>query len=220
VLSFVIPTLDAAANLKHTLQALKLTGDAQEFPFEVVVADGGSRDDTRAVAEMFGARFIEAPPGRGAQLAAGARAARMDSLLFLHADTVLGPGWAEASFRFTADIGNERRAAVFRFALNDPSPAARRLERLVAFRGRILVLPYGDQGLLLSRAFYGELGGFKPLALMEDVDMIRRIGRQRLVVLDIPALTSAERYRREGYLARPFRNLFCLGLYFAGLPPA
>ena len=217
VLSIIIPALDCADSLARTLAALAATGDAR---FEVVVVDGGSADRTRDVAAAAGARLLDDEGGRGAQLAAGAGAARGDGLLFLHADTVPGPGWAEAVDRFTADLGNRRRAAYFRFALGDPAPAARRLERVVAWRARTLGLPYGDQGLLLERRFYEDIGGFKPMPLMEDVDIARRIGRRNLVPLDVPAVTSAARYRAGGYVAQPLRNLTCLGLYFLGLPPA
>jgi rSAM/selenodomain-associated transferase 2 len=215
VLSIVIPTLDAATTLPATLAALG--GPASDR--EIVVADGGSRDATRALAEAGGARVVETMAGRGGQLASGAAAARGDWLLFLHADTVLGVGWQQAVARFSAEPANAGRAAVFRFALDDPSPAARRMERLVAWRGRALGLPYGDQGLLIARPFYDRLGGFRALPLMEDVELVRRIGRRRLVRLDVAATTSAARYRRGGYLLRPARNLFCLSLYFAGVPP-
>jgi hypothetical protein len=90
---------------------------------------------------------------------------------------------------------------------------------MVSWRSKLFALPYGDQGLLISRAFYESLGGFEPLPIMEDVELIRRIGRPRLSVLDCPAITSSRRYRDGGYLGRSFRNLFCLGLYFLGLPP-
>ena len=118
-----------------------------------------------------------------------------------------------------ADQANAERAAVFRFALDDTSPAARRLEAGVAWRCRALGLPYGDQGLLLARAFYERLGGFKAIPLMEDVDLVRRIGRRRIMVLDLPAVTSAARYREDGWMLRPLRNLLCLALYLAGVPP-
>jgi hypothetical protein len=118
-----------------------------------------------------------------------------------------------------AHEGNRARAAYLRFRLDDRSPAARRIEAIVDWRCRLLALPYGDQGLLIAAAFYRALGGFRPLPLMEDVDLVRRIGRRRLVPLAADAVTSAARYRREGYLSRPLRNLGCLALYFLGLPP-
>ena len=79
-------------------------------------------------------------------------------------------------------------------------------------------LPYGDQGLLIPRRLYDEVGGFRPLPLMEDVDFMRRLGRRRIILLRPRAVTSAERYQRDGYLRRSTRNLMCLTLYFAGVP--
>jgi rSAM/selenodomain-associated transferase 2 len=212
-LSVIIPTLNAAPGLAAVLPAL-----AGPPVAEVIVVDGGSRDDSRALAAAAGARVIEAARGRGAQLAAGAAVAQADWLLFLHADTRPGAGWRAAVGAHLARPENAERAGYFRFCLDDARPAARRLERLVAWRCRVLGLPYGDQGLLISRAFYHRLGGFRPLALMEDVDLVRRIGRRRLVALPAPALTSAVRYER-GLWRRSARNLGCLSLYFLGAPP-
>jgi GT2 family glycosyltransferase len=160
---------------------------------------------------------IEAPRGRGGQIAAGIAAARGPWLLLLHADTRLAPGWdgdAAAAMHDTA------RAWFFRFALDDEAPAARRLERAVAWRCRVLALPYGDQGLLVHRDLLAAVGGMRPLPLMEDVDLVRRIGRARLGALDSAAVTSAARWRRDGYLRRSARNLACLSLWFLGVPPA
>ncbi len=213
-LSVVIPTLDAAGSLPATLAALQAGGAGQ-----VLVADGGSRDDTLEKARQAGAQTVSAERGRGQQLAAGAAFAAEDWLLFLHADTRLGTGWAKAVRGFIADPENQARAAVFRLALDDPDPRARRIERLARWRGRRLGLPYGDQGLLISKEFYDRLGGFRPLVLMEDVDLVRRIGRRRLAVLEAEALTSAGRYRRDGWWLRPLRNLALLTLYYLGLPP-
>src|SRR5690349_3886921 len=164
-LSIVIPTLDAAGSLPAVLAACAEVAGA-----ELVVADGGSRDGTAALAGQLGARVVRtAAPGRGGQLAAGAAAARSDWLLFLHADTRPDPGWAASVRAFMAGPGRAGRAAAyFAFALDDDSPAARRLERWVAWRCRMLALPYGDQGLLLPRALYEAVGGFRPLPLMED----------------------------------------------------
>jgi rSAM/selenodomain-associated transferase 2 len=209
--SVVIPTLDAASLIADAVRAHAAAA-------EVIVADAGSSDGTPARAAEAGARVVAAPRGRGPQLAAGAAAAGCEWLLFLHADTRLGDGWADAAARFVAAPENAMRAAAFTLRLDDPAPGARRVERLARWRGRVLGLPYGDQGLLMSRALYESVGGFRPLPLFEDVDMVRRIGRARLDILEIPAVTSAVRYRREGYWLRPARNLCCLALYFAGAP--
>jgi rSAM/selenodomain-associated transferase 2 len=214
-LTIVIPTLNSAACLGATLEACREAAGA-----EVVVADGGSRDGTRDIARRGGARVVESAPGRGRQLALGASEARGGAwLLFLHADTRAAPGWAAAARAFMDESGAAGRAGYFLFALDDPAPEARRLERLVAWRCRALGLPYGDQGLLISRALYEAVGGFRPLPLMEDVDLVRRLGRRRLVALPVAAVTSAERWRREGWRRRSARNLACLSLWFLGVPP-
>ena len=111
------------------------------------------------------------------------------------------------------------RAGFFRFVLDSPDPRARRLERLVAWRCRALGLPYGDQGLLIHRDLLARIGGTRPLPLMEDVDLVRRLGRNRLIALSADAVTSAAKWERDGYLRRSARNLLCLSLWFAGVPP-
>jgi rSAM/selenodomain-associated transferase 2 len=216
VLSIVIPTLNAANVLGPTLEALAAAG---QLPHEVIVADGGSIDDTPLIAISGGAILLEAQWGRGRQLAAGAAAAAGDWLLFLHADTQPQAGWVKPVQAFMADPENRFRAGYFRFALDDRARAARMIERVVGLRSRLLGLPYGDQGLLIGRIFYEKLGGYKRLPLMEDVDIVRRIGRNRLRPIEATAVTSADKYRRDGYLLRPIRNLFMLGLYTAGVSP-
>jgi rSAM/selenodomain-associated transferase 2 len=214
LVSVVIPTLDAAGELPATLAALagaRLIG-------EVIVADGGSNDETTAIVQAAGARIVAAQRGRGSQLAAGAAAASGDWLLFLHADCRLAPGWEPAVEAFVTAPGGPDRAGYFAFALDDRSPAARRLERIVAWRCRALALPYGDQGLLIARVLYDTVGGFAALPLMEDVEFVRRLGRRRLAPLGAPAYASARRYREGGFIRRPLRNLLCLALYFMRVP--
>jgi rSAM/selenodomain-associated transferase 2 len=217
-LSVVIPTRDAAASLPGCLAALE-EGRRAGLVCEIIVVDGGSGDGTPAQAVALGARLIAAPPGRGAQLAAGAQAATGDWLLFLHADTRLPAGWPAVAAASLAAPGNAAAAGYFALRLDDYGWKPRLLERGVALRCRWLGLPYGDQGLLLAAGFYRALGGFQPLPLMEDVDLARRIGRRRLIALDATATTSASRYRRDGYFRRVLRNLTCLALYYLGVPP-
>jgi rSAM/selenodomain-associated transferase 2 len=212
--SVVIPTLDAAGELPAMLAALS----GAPMIGEIIVADGGSNDDSVAIAQAAGGRIVSAKPGRGTQLAAGAAAANGEWLLFLHADCRLAPGWEEAVEAFVTAPGAPDRAGYFHFALDDRSRAARRLERIVSWRCRVLGLPYGDQGLLIARALYQAVGGFRALPLMEDVEFARRLGRGRLAPLGVPAYASARRYREGGYIRRPLRNLICLSFYFMGVP--
>ena len=218
MISVVIPALNAEAHLPHTFDCL-IQATVRGVVREVIVADGGSSDGTLILADGVGARLVSAPKGRGQQLAAGAGAARFDWLLFLHADTALEPGWeAEVeSFIERASVARPR-AAAFRFALDDFGFGARLLEFLVLLRCLVFGLPYGDQGLLMPRRLYQQIGGYRPLPLMEDVDIIRRIGRLRLTRLRARAVTSAERFRHEGYLRRSLRNLSILLLYALRVP--
>ena len=121
---------------------------------EAILVDGGSTDETCLIADAAGTHLINAPRGRGTQLDAGAAAARADWLLFLHADTVLEPSWAEEAKGFIERVESDRRhhaAAFFRFALDDDGLMPRLIEKMVSLRCFVLALPYGDQGLLISR---------------------------------------------------------------------
>jgi rSAM/selenodomain-associated transferase 2 len=213
----VIPTVNAARSLALTLNSL---GGDHGLRLSFTVCDGGSRDDTTTIARQAGATVMVTEAGRGRQLADGAAAGSAPWLLFLHADTTLSMSWAAAARQFMTLPAHAPKAGYFRLRFDSADSRARRIERLTAWRCRTFGLPYGDQGLLIERAFYRQLGGFRALPLMEDVDLARRIGRRRLVALDAEAMTSAERYERDGWLARPMRNLGCLALYFAGLSPS
>jgi len=220
MISVIIPTLNAEATLAGTLGAL-VPAAVAGLVREVLVVDGGSRDRTADIVEQAGADLIEASLGRGHQLKAGAARARFPWLMFLHADTALASGWEHEVSTFMRAVDRQERplaAAAFRFALDDKGVRPRVLERLVALRCATLRVPYGDQGLLIPKRLYEAIGGYRPLALMEDVDLVRRLGRGRIVLLRSQAVTSAERFRREGYVRRGARNLLCLTLWVLRVP--
>ena len=130
--------------------------------------------------------------------------------MFLHADTVLETGWEReaAAFIERVEVGQRpAAAAAFRFALDDLGFLPRLVEWGVALRCMLFRLPYGDQGLLMPQRLYNNLGGFQPLPLLEDVDIIKRLGRSRIIILRAQAVTSAIRYKRDGYLRRAARNI-------------
>jgi len=209
--SILIPTLNAEASLPETLRSVA----AAE---EIIVVDGGSEDATLRLARAGGVRVINAARGRGQQMHAGAEAATEDWLLFLHADTSLARDWRSHVDAHIDGANADEIVGVFRFKLDDATWQARALEALVALRVLLFALPYGDQGLLIHRRLYAALGGFRPLPLMEDVDFVRRIGRHRLRRLPCAAMTSAQRWRDDGWMARSARNLACLTMFSMGAP--
>lgn len=217
-LSVVIPARMPEPGLQETLDCLA-AGRTSGLVAEVILAHAEASADLAGLAEKETLRLIECKSGRGEQLATGAAAAGGSWLLFLHADTRLDVGWEKALSAFIADPANTERAAYFRLTFDDHSFAAGVLAAFANWRARMLGLPYGDQGLALSAEFYRALGGYHALPLMEDVDLIRRIGRKRLQALPLRATTSARRYRRDGWLRRPLRNAFILSLYFLGVSP-
>ena len=191
MISVVIPTLNAERLLPRCFDSL-IAAAVRGVVREVIVSDAGSADGTLAIADAAGAHIVHARKGRGSQFAEGAAIAKSDWLLFLHPQTALEPGWEVEAESFIDQAQMERpRAAVFRFALEDFGGEARRAEVLAALRTALFALPYGDQGLLIPKRLYHKLGGYRALADMEDADMVRRIGRRRLVSLRARAVNVA-----------------------------
>ena len=215
-ISVVIPTLNAAPELAASIHAM-FEGLDDGLIRDLIISDGGSGDDIGALAGALGATLITGPAGRGGQLARGAAAARGEWLLFLHADTRLAKGWSHACLKHLADRPD--KAGYFRLAFRSDARAAKLVATWANLRSAIFGLPYGDQGLLISRAVYDRAGGYPDLPLMEDVALARRL-RGNLVALAVTAETSADRYIRQGWLNRGGRNLWTLARYFAGVPPA
>ncbi len=214
-ISVIIPTWQAADRIGPSLGAL---GEAlfEGLIREVIAADGGSTDAIADIADETGARLIRAKKGRGGQLAAGARAAQGRWLLFLHADSVPDPGWADAVRRHMT--AHPLDAGYFRLRFATDGLPARWTAGWANLRARLFGLPYGDQGLLIPRHLYDQTGGFPEIPLMEDVALVRRLGR-RLHPIACGISSSAERYLRDGWLRRGARNLWTLLRYLGGASP-
>jgi rSAM/selenodomain-associated transferase 2/rSAM/selenodomain-associated transferase 1 len=211
-ISVIIPTLNEAAVLGQTLQSARSSDGV-----EIIVADGGSRDRTREIAAGAGALFLEAAGGRAAQLNAGAAMARGPILLFLHADSLLPEGYAGAVRAALEDPATV--AGAFRFRTDWTGTAMRLVEWGTNIRSARLQLPYGDQGLFLEKRLLAELGGFAPLSIMEDFDLVRRLRRRgRIVTLRDEVVTSARRWKDLGFLRTLIVNQIMIAGYFLGLP--
>ncbi len=211
-ISIVIPTLNAAEQLPRTLQAL-MEGLQAGLIRELIVSDGGSSDVTVQMAEDSGAVVIIGPASRGGQLRRGCNAAKGDWLLILHADTELQQGWTDT----VLDHLPTGRPAAFRLKFRASGLGPAWVAGWANLRSRLFSLPYGDQGLLVRRQDYLSAGGYPDQPLMEDVALVRALPRAALLRAD--AITSAERYTRQGWLRRGARNLWTLVRYFLGVDP-
>jgi hypothetical protein len=220
MISVIIPTLNAAATLPATLESL-IPAAVQGLVREVLIVDGGSTDATLKIADGYGAMTISGGPFRADRLTIGAQQARFSWLLFINPDCALDPGWEREADQLISKIEDGDRtpaAAVFRFALDDTGFEPRTTECLARWSAALMGLSHAEQGLLIPRTLYNEVGGFKSYPLLEDVDLSRRIGRRRLTTLRTTAVSNANRYRQQGYIGRVMRYYSGLGLYALHVP--
>lgn len=212
-LSIVVPTLNEATRIGSLIDALRVPGT------EVIVADGGSTDETREIAAAHGARVTLAPRGRGPQMNAGAAMARGANLLFLHADTTLPKDFLSVVVQTLEDPCVSLGA--FRFKLDRNGVLLRWVELAVRFRCAAFRMPYGDQAFFMRRSAFTQVGGFASIPLMEDIDLVRRArkaGRVRMV--DAVATTSARRWSAAGVFRMTAINQACVLAYSLGASPA
>jgi glycosyltransferase involved in cell wall biosynthesis len=243
LVSVIVPILADRDAVRQLIAQIPL-----DLRVEIIVAEAGNEPGLESLSqERPDIKLIHTQRGRGGQMNAAARLARGQWLFFVHADSQLPYGWLdlfqasvqEREPRTAADPGPRIPApgsripdpgsripdpdvigGWFQFALDDPAWQARLIERAVAWRVRIFRLPYGDQGLFVRRQTFAALGGYRDIALMEDVEFVRRlISHGPMVELPRAIRTSARRWRRDGWFRRSARNVTLLGLYFCGVPP-
>ncbi len=211
-ISVVIPTLNEASRITATLARAQAALPAAE----IIVADGGSTDGTPLVAAAHGARAIACDRGRGVQLAAGAAHAHGDLLVFLHADTLLPFDATTVLARHFAR--DEVRIGTFRLRFDKAGLFLRGCAWLTRFDS--VFTRFGDQVIVVRREFYGQLGGFPPWPLFEDVELLRRARRgTRVWALPACVTTSARRFHRHGTLRQQWRNARLLLRFLAGASP-
>lgn len=210
--SVIIPVLNEAERLAELLPVLAAGG-----PFEIIVVDGGSEDESAQIARDHGASVVDAPRGRALQMNAGAKFAKGQLLLFLHADTTPPSGYVElVADTLTAGVS----AGAFSFSLDGSMRFQKAIEKLVAMRCRFLGMPYGDQGLFLRRTLFHEVGGFPEMPVVEDLEFVRslrRVGQVRTI--SERALTSGRRWRDGGIFRTFLRHQGILLGYFLGASP-
>ena len=210
-ITIVVPTLDEEAAVSRWLP------EALRHCDELVVSDGGSVDRTVEIARQLGARVAVGPAGRGGQLNRGAAIAGGHVLVFLHADTRLPDGAADAIRRA---IGAGAAGGAFRVRFDDPGRVFRFGAALANLRARVTRVPLGDHAQFATRDAFERIEGFAEWPILEDVDLMRRLRRAgRVVVLDLEVTTSARRFRADGPLRTVLRNWLIWLLFAVGVPP-
>ena len=211
-ISIIIPVLNEAAIIKQTLEQF----DRSEV--EVVVVDGGSQDNTVAIAQRMAQVITIEGKGRAGQMNAGADLARSEILLFLHADTRLPANFIELVTQ-TLDRKNTV-AGAFELAINGRDTSLRWIERLVKMRSRLFSLPYGDQAIFISKKAFIEAGGFADLAIMEDFEFIKRVKKKgKIAIAPAAVTTSGRRWQKLGVWQTTLINQLIIAGYYLGISP-
>lgn len=222
MLSVIIPTKDNEIPLAYCLSAL-VSGAAEGVVREVVVVDGGSSDGTEKVADAAGCTLVRHRGSRGEKMREGVRACRRGNwLLFLRPDAVLSADWHHEAAAFIEKLERagqaDRMTGVFSFSVDDFGFKARVRELFVASRARLLRLPYGEQGLLVSRRHYERLGGHRDLQDHEDIDLFRRIGSARIRHLRSKAVVSSQNIREAVGPVSAFKKAVFVALCVLRVP--
>jgi rSAM/selenodomain-associated transferase 2 len=213
MVSIIVPALNEVVQIRETILALQaLEGDK-----EILVVDGGSDDETAAIAQALGVTVLASARGRGLQQHAGACQARGEILWFVHADTIPPP---HALTDLVAALSDPSvTAGNFGLAFDGASRAARQLTAIYPAL-RWLNLCYGDSGIFVRRTIYEQIGGFRPFALFEDLDLLKRVrGAGRFVHLKTRIITSSRRFENKNFAFMWLHWTALQVLYWGGVSP-
>lgn len=233
-ISIIIPALNEALCIGRTIQSLAGQAFSQAVSIEILLVDGGSTDQTASIAaqvaeeQALDLRVHRTERGRARQQNEGAAHAAGDLLLFLHADTQLSPNAIAAlaglcspspgAVQAASVLPDEERRCFGYFYTTFDS--AHPLARLYSAATQVnsIFFHYGDCGIFVRRDFFIELGGFRPLELMEDVDFLLRASKQSapLLITEACLITSARRFERTGFLFGQLLNAGLVGLFLLG----
>jgi rSAM/selenodomain-associated transferase 2 len=215
MISIIIPTLNEEGQIGDCIQGVL----AEDADCEIIVTDGGSTDQTVSLAKEFAeVNVVHSSGGRGTQMNRGALSAKGDILLFLHADTRLEKGWSVAVV--AALHTNAFAGGAFTLSIESAGSQFRIIERWVKARCLVFRLPYGDQGIFVRREVFDNIGGYRDIPLMEDVDLVGKMRRAGdIIVLPVKAFTSARRWSRQGWVKVSLMNQLLLLLFRLGVNP-
>ncbi len=212
-ISIIIPVLNEAHQLLKILHPLIVLPG-----LEMIIVDGGSQDQTVAIAKTAGVKIIQSPIGRAHQMNAGAAVATGDILLFLHADTRLPTGF-DLTIRDTLSQPLAI-AGAFRLQIDRLDWKLRVIEWGVNARSRYLQMPYGDQAIFLKTTTFQALGGFPSLPIMEDFELVRQLKRQgRIAIAPTAVITSGRRWQKLGAVRTTLINQCVILAYLLGVSP-
>ncbi|WP_448266245.1 TIGR04283 family arsenosugar biosynthesis glycosyltransferase [Nostoc sp. DSM 114159] len=212
-ISIIIPAINEAGNIKKAIATTQAN-----LNIEVIVIDGGSSDDTVAIAQSLNVKVISSSPGRAVQMNAGAVAASGEILLFLHADTRLPTGFDEMIRTALQQPGIV--AGAFKLRIDASLLSLRWVEWGVNVRSHFYQMPYGDQAIFLTKEVFQKIGSFPELPIMEDFELMRRLKRiGRIVIIPTPVVTSARRWLQKGVLKTTLLNQIVIIAYLFGVSP-
>jgi len=201
-ISIIIPTYNESQNLPLLLSDLSIFNEG----LEIIIVDCNSNDKTRDIARIYKTHIYKSPKqNRGLQLNIGAKKAKGEWFMFIHADSRLSQDWLK---KVKWVIGDKKDFIYFFiFKIKNEKIVYRFLELLVNLRSFIFKNPYGDQGLLIHRRTYFKNKGYRKIPLMEDLDFIKRLKKNaQLKMLNIPIYTSSRKWDKTNFIYQAFKN--------------